>query len=110
VTCADDVIDSLSLLISHDTFKNEAEQPDLLTQIDEAPGPLQAITTDEQRDIRVDALGLVLIDFDTLVRHIGIDASNAQLILLELDFAGKPLRSPRDQVAFLPRNEHFKLN
>ncbi|MNE90042.1 hypothetical protein D3C80_1875160 [compost metagenome] len=46
VTCADDVIDSLSPLIGRDTFKAEAAQSDLLTQIDEAPEPLQAITTD----------------------------------------------------------------
>ncbi len=107
VTCADDVIDSLSPLIGRDTFKAEAAQPDLLTQIDEAPEPLQAITTDEQRDILVDALGPVPIDVDTLVRHTGLDASNAQLILLELDLAGRLLRYPGNQVALVPRDEHF---
>jgi DNA processing protein len=78
-----------------------------LTQIDEAPEPLQAITTDEQRDILVDALGPVPIDVDTLVRHTGLDASNAQLILLELDLAGRLLRYPGNQVALVPRDEHF---
>jgi DNA processing protein len=36
------------------------------------------------------------------VRHTGIGASQVQLILLELDLAGRLVRYPGNQIALLP--------
>ncbi|MCL7999456.1 DNA-processing protein DprA [Brucella sp. 21LCYQ03] len=102
VTNADDVIEALNPLIGREVIHSDEDQPDLLKQFDEPPEPPHAITTDEQRDILLDALSVVPIDVDTLVRHTSLDASSAQLILLELDLAGRLLRYPGNQVALAP--------
>lgn len=103
VTSADDVIEALNPLIGRETIHSDEDQPDLLKQFDEPPEPPQAITTDEQRDILLDALSVVPIDVDSLVRHTSLDASSALLILLELDLAGRLLRYPGNQVALVPQ-------
>lgn len=103
VTSADDVIEALNPLIGRETIHSDEDQPDLLKQFDEPPEPPHAITTDEQRDILLDALSVVPIDVDSLVRHTSLDASSAQLILLELDLAGRLLRYPGNQVALVPQ-------
>ncbi|MFD1198901.1 DNA-processing protein DprA [Brucella gallinifaecis] len=103
VTCAEDVIEALTPLISRDTIPAPEDQPDLLKQFDEPSEPLQAITSDQQRDILIDALGVTPVDIDTLVRHTGLDTSSAQLILLELDLAGRLLRYPGNLVALAPQ-------
>ncbi|MBC8719059.1 DNA-processing protein DprA [Ochrobactrum sp. Marseille-Q0166] len=103
VTNADDVIEALNPLISREAIHENEDQPDLLKQFDEPSASNHAITTDEQRDILLDALSVVPTDIDTLVRHTGLDASSAQLILLELDLAGRLLRYPGNQVALVPQ-------
>lgn len=107
VTSADDVIESLAPLMPDGSILSDLEQADLLNQLDEEPAVLQPITTDMERDLMVDALGPVPIDVDTLVRHVGISAGSAQLILLELDLAGRLLRYPGNQVALMPQEEHL---
>ncbi|OYR14877.1 DNA-processing protein DprA [Brucella thiophenivorans] len=103
VTNADDVVESLTPLIGGDTIRTNTDQSDLLSQFEEPPESRHAISTDEQRDILIDALGPVPIDVDSLVRHTGLEPSNAQLILLELDLAGRLLRYPGNQVALMPQ-------
>lgn len=106
VTGVEDVIETLLPLIRPaDPAGDEPEQPDLLTQIDEEPEQLQAITTDRERDLVIDALGPVPVDVDTLVRHTGIETDAIQLILLELDLAGRLLRYPGNRVAIVPCDE-----
>lgn len=107
VTSADDVIESLAPLMPDGSILSDLEQADLLNQLDEEPAVLQPITTDMERDLMVDALGPVPIDVDTLVRHVGISAGSAQLILLELDLAGRLLRYPGNHVALMPQEEHL---
>ncbi|MDH7790636.1 DNA-processing protein DprA [Ochrobactrum sp. AN78] len=107
VTSADDVIESLAPLMPDGSILSDLELADLLNQLDEEPAVLQPITTDMERDLMVDALGPVPIDVDTLVRHVGISAGTAQLILLELDLAGRLLRYPGNQVALMPQEEHL---
>lgn len=102
VTNADDVIEALTPLISRKTIQSAEDQQDLLKQFDEPSEQPHAVTTDEQRDILLDALSVVPIDVDTLVRHTSLDPSSAQLILLELDLAGRLLRYPGNQVALVP--------
>lgn len=106
VTGADDVIESLAPLMPDGSILPNPAQPDLLNQLDEEPAILQPITTDMERDLMVDALGPVPVDVDALVRHVGINAGSAQLILLELDLAGRLLRFPGNQVALMPQEEH----
>lgn len=107
VTGADDVIESLAPLMPDGSILSDLEQADLLNQLDEAPAILQPFTTDTDRDLMVDALGPVPIDVDALVRHVGISAGSAQLILLELDLAGRLLRYPGNLVALMPQEEHL---
>lgn len=107
VTGADDVIESLAPLMPDGSTVPNPIQTDLLNQLDEEPAVLQPITTDMERDLMVNALGPVPIDVDALVRHVGISAGSAQLILLELDLAGRLLRYPGNQVALMPQEEHF---
>ncbi|OYR12302.1 DNA-processing protein DprA [Brucella grignonensis] len=106
VTGADDVIESLAPLMPNGSILPNPAQPDLLNQLDEESAALQPITTDMERDLMVDALGPVPVDVDALVRHVGINAGSAQLILLELDLAGRLLRYPGNQVALMPQEEH----
>jgi DNA processing protein len=68
----------------------------------EEPESLQPFATEEQRDIVIDALGPVPTDIDTLVRHTGMDTGAVQLILLELDLAGRLHRYAGNQVALVP--------
>ncbi|MCY1248334.1 DprA winged helix domain protein [compost metagenome] len=107
VTGADDVIESLAPLMPDGSTVPNPIQTDLPNQLDEEPAVLQPITTDMERDLMVGALGPVPIDVDALVRHVGISAGSAQLILLELDLAGRLLRYPGNQVALMPQEEHF---
>lgn len=101
VTGAEDVIEALSPLLDRELIST-AGQSDLLNRLDEPAEPLGIITTDEERDVLVNALGPVPIDVDTLVRHTGVESGNAQLILLELDLAGRLIRYPGNQVALMP--------
>ncbi|MND59645.1 hypothetical protein D3C80_508470 [compost metagenome] len=107
VTGADDVIESLAPLMPDGSTVPNPIQTDLPNQLDEEPAVLQPITTDMERDLMVGALGPVPIDVDALVRHVGISAGSAQLILLELDLAGRLLRYPGNQVALMPQEQHF---
>ncbi|MCX2698984.1 MULTISPECIES: DNA-processing protein DprA [Ochrobactrum] len=103
VTHADDVIEALAPLTGGETMRNKTDQPDLLKQFEEPPEHRQAATTDEERDILMNALGPVPVDIDTLVRHTGLESGNVQFILLELDLAGRLLRYPGNQVALMPQ-------
>ncbi|MEN5299427.1 DNA-processing protein DprA [Brucella sp. TWI559] len=103
VTHADDVIEALAPLTGGETMRNKTDQPDLLKQFEEPPENRQAATTDEERDILMNALGPVPVDIDTLVRHTGLESGNVQFILLELDLAGRLLRYPGNQVALMPQ-------
>ncbi|KAB2709976.1 DNA processing protein [Ochrobactrum intermedium] len=103
VTEANDVIEMLRPLAGSSAYQTDmAAQPDLLSPAMEEPESYQPIATEEQRDIVIDALGPVPTDIDTLVRHTGLDTGAIQLILLELDLAGRLHRYARNQVALVP--------
>lgn len=102
VTNAGDVIEALEPLMPTGETLDKPSQSDLLARLDEAPASLQAHTDDRDRDLIVDALGPTPTDVDSLVRYTGINANTAQLILLELDLAGRLLRYPGNQVALVP--------
>ncbi|KAB2670763.1 DNA-protecting protein DprA [Ochrobactrum sp. LMG 5442] len=103
VTEANDVIEMLRPLAGSSAYQTDMPtQPDLLSPAMEEPESYQPIATEEQRDIVIDALGPVPTDIDTLVRHTGLDTGAIQLILLELDLAGRLHRYARNQVALIP--------
>ncbi len=103
VTEANDVIEMLRPLAGSSAYPTDMPtQPNLLSPAMEEPESYQPIATEEQRDIVIDALGPVPTDIDTLVRHTGLDTSAIQLILLELDLAGRLHRYARNQVALVP--------
>ncbi|KAB2716939.1 DNA-processing protein DprA [Brucella intermedia] len=103
VTEATDVIEMLRPLAGSSAYPTDMPtQPDLLSPAMEEPESYQPIATEEQRDIVIDALGPVPTDIDTLVRHTGLDTGAIQLILLELDLAGRLHRYARNQVALIP--------
>lgn len=103
VTEANDVIEMLRPLAGSSAYQTDMPtQPDLLSPAMEEPESYQPIATEEQRDIVIDALGPVPTDIDTLVRHTGLDTGAIQLILLELDLAGRLHRYARNQVALVP--------
>ncbi|WP_273784315.1 DNA-processing protein DprA [Brucella intermedia] len=103
VTEAKDVIEMLRPLAGSSVYQTDMPiQPDLLSPAMEEPESYQPIATEEQRDIVIDALGPVPTDIDTLVRHTGLDTGAIQLILLELDLAGRLHRYARNQVALIP--------
>lgn len=103
VTEANDVIEMLRPLAGSSAYPTDMPtQPDLLSPAMEEPESYQPIATEEQRDIVIDALGPVPTDIDTLVRHTGLDTGAIQLVLLELDLAGRLHRYARNQAALVP--------
>lgn len=103
VTEANDVIEMLRPLAGSSAYQTDMPtQPDLLSPAMEDTESYEPIATEEQRDIVIDALGPVPTDIDTLVRHTGLDTGAIQLILLELDLAGRLHRYARNQVALIP--------
>ncbi len=96
VTGAEDVIEALNPLIAPQ--RPAPDQPDLLTAVEEEAA-LAPIATDRDRDRVVDALGPVPVDVDMLTQHTGVAPASIQLILLELDLAGKLSRYPGNRVA-----------
>lgn len=103
VTEAKDVIETLRPLAGSSTYQTDMPtQPDFLSPAMEEPESYPPIATEEQRDTVIDALGPVPTDIDTLVRHTGLDTGAIQLILLELDLAGRLHRYARNQVALVP--------
>jgi len=103
VTEANDVIEMLRPLAGSSAYPTDMPtQPDLLSPAMEEPESYQPIATEEQRDIVIDALGPVPTDIDTLVRHTGLDTGAIQLVLLELDLAGRLHRYARNQDALVP--------
>ena len=106
VTEANDVIEALQPIAGSAAYQTDLPiQPDLLSHAMEEPESFQPMASDEQRDIIIDALGPVPTDIDTLMRHTGMDAGAVQLVLLELDLAGRLHRYAGNQVALIPREE-----
>ncbi|NKC04479.1 DNA-processing protein DprA [Brucella haematophila] len=103
VTSVDDVIEALNpIMRPKDLFAVDLPSVDDLNRMEEPLDEMPALMTDEERYRIVDVLGPSPVDIDSLVRHTGIGASQVQLILLELDLAGRLVRYPGNQIALLP--------
>jgi len=70
----------------------EALQPSALPRVAEPPAAFEALgadTSDARRRSVVDLLGPVAVAVDELVRLSGASPAEVQLVLLELDLAGR---------------------
>ncbi|ODA68373.1 hypothetical protein A7A08_00195 [Methyloligella halotolerans] len=83
ITGAADILEALAPVIGR-----RPEPPRSLEAADEHPEPLPDIEQSE-REIILSALGPSPIDIDELIRATGIAARKVQIVLLELDLAGR---------------------
>lgn len=103
VTGIEDIIEALSPLIRpQDLFSENAVDDSAHAWLEEADEEPLVLTSENERDRLVDALGPTPVDIDSLVRQTGIGASQIQLILLELDLAGRLIRYPGNRIALFP--------
>lgn len=105
VTGVNDIIEALSpLLRPQDLFAVQNTDTGPASHMEESDDEeLPLLTTQSERDRLIDALSPTPVDVDSLVRQTGIGASHVQLILLELDLAGRLTRYPGNQIALLPQ-------
>lgn len=107
VTGAADIIETIMPLTgAYDRTSRLCEQPAPPILPVPEPEQFQAVATENERDIILDALGPVPTDIDSLVRHTGIETGAIQLVLLELDLAGRLNRYPGNRVALIPFAEN----
>ena len=92
VTGPDDILETLAPILGHARRAAKIE----LAASDElvTPAPLPDIGQDE-RAIVVEALGPSPVDIDKLIRATGVETRKVQIVLLELDLAGRLQRHGR---------------
>lgn len=95
ITCAADIVDDLA--------QARPAQSDLF-ETDEPDQPLHALPdpTSDERHKLLDALSPTPVPIDTLVQTCGLAAGTVQILLLELDLAGRIERSGGQLVALRP--------
>lgn len=92
ITCAADIIDDLAQARPAQSDLFEADEPD--QPLSALPDP----TSDERQQL-LDALSPAPVPVDTLVQTCGLAAGTVQILLLELDLAGRIERSGGQLVA-----------
>lgn len=97
VTGADEIIDALApLLEAYDRRATPAPQP-------VAPPSFPApVAEGDSRNTVISNLGMAPVDIDELIRATGLPARDVQVILLELDLAGRLERHGRQLVSLRP--------
>ncbi|MBX3598482.1 MAG: DNA-processing protein DprA [Rhizobiaceae bacterium] len=93
VTCADDVVEQLTPMLG---TSSQAPQFDEALEYDHAPS-----CCEDDRARLIGLLGPSPAPIDDLIAHSGIHPANVQMILLELDLAGRLERHPGGQVALV---------
>lgn len=97
VTGADEIIDALApLLETYDRRPTPAPQP---VAPPSTPAP---VAEGDARDTVISNLGIAPVDIDELIRATGLPARDVQVILLELDLAGRLERHGRQLVSLRP--------
>ncbi len=97
VTGADEIIDALGpLLEAYDRHPTPAPQPVAPTS---TPAP---VAEDDARKAVMTNLGMAPVDIDELIRATGLPTRDVQVILLELDLAGRLERHGRQRVSLRP--------
>lgn len=101
---ADDVLEALAPLLADPERAYGATPPDLpLTEPDGAAADgmeWENIATTARERV-VDALGPSPVGIDDVIRHTGLSAGQVQVILLELELAGRLSRHPGHRISLL---------
>lgn len=86
VTCADDIADALAPILRDDGrhMRGDMEDAEIETRESSAGEIVQS-----DREMVVAALGVSPVDVDEVIRSTGLPARRVQVILLELDLAGR---------------------
>ncbi len=87
VTCADDVLQTLAPILGQDFAAPEANE-DAKSHEEAVPARPAAIGAPDRERV-VSALGPSPVDIDEIVRVTGLSARQVQVVLLELDLAGR---------------------
>lgn len=96
VTAADDV----SILVAPMLGRSVAPPPDWAEPSDdERPAFTRAEPGDSDRSLMIEALGPVPTQIDDLIRFTGLSAAVVQVLLIELDLAGRISRHPGQRVS-----------
>ena len=101
---ADDIVEALSmtLRLPNDTTKSSGPgkaTPDLFSREDAKPQKSDVAETDRERIISL--LGPAPVSIDDLIEESGLDVAAVQLILLEIDLAGRLQRHGNAMVSIL---------
>ena len=86
VTCGDDIIETLAPILSDDVWDTHGDMEDAET--DRRNSATSEIVQSDREKL-VAALGVSPVDVDELIRSTGLPARQVQVILLELDLAGR---------------------
>lgn len=86
VTCAEDVIEVLSPMLDQQLELRSDNGPKFDSEHDK---PIRMDIAQPDRERVIEALGFSPVDIDELIRTTGLQARHVQIILLELDLAGR---------------------
>lgn len=100
VTCADDVLQTLAPILGQDFTADEIPEPDAAA----APPKPAAIDEPDRKQV-VSALGPSPVDIDEIVRVTGLSARQVQIVLLELDLAGRLQRHGGQLVSLMSNGD-----
>lgn len=100
VTEVDDVLDIVAPMLARERDLSVAWPPDGIAKpgLGEPPAP-----GDRERDVLIEALGPVPTEIDAVIRYTGLAAGQVQVLLLELDLAGRIERHPGQRVSLVDR-------
>lgn len=100
VTCADDVLQTLAPILGQDFTADDKPLQDAAA----APPKPAAIDEPDRKQV-VSALGPSPVDIDEVVRVTGLSARQVQIVLLELDLAGRLQRHGGQLVSLMSNGD-----
>lgn len=96
VTCPDDVLRTLAPIIGREGMDRSGS---LHEPLDDASEPIAQDVEPSERERVIEALGPSPVDIDEVIRATGLSARAVQVVLLELDLAGRLERHGRQLVS-----------
>ncbi len=98
VTCGDDILETLAPILGRDASDYSGELEETGSKERESPAP-DIVQSD--RETIVSALGVSPVDVDEVIRSTGLPARQVQVVLLELDLAGRLERHGQQLVSLI---------
>jgi DNA processing protein len=100
VTEVDDILEIVAPMLQRERAVSVAWSADGVAE----PGLGEpAAPGDRERDVLIEALGPVPTEIDAVIRFTGLAAGQVQVLLLELDLAGRIERHPGQRVSLIDR-------